>query len=82
MDKVLEFMGFPTTGKGRTWGIIALISMLSNVADLFNFADPIGITKKTLNKFLPSVFGVDKFRKVTAPTRASTVQELGRSLGV
>lgn len=62
MDKILEFFGFPTEGKGRTWGTIAIVSMLAHVLDLFNLADVMGITKRTLNKFLPSFFKKDKFR--------------------
>lgn len=75
MEKVLGFFGFPTEGKGRTWGIVAIALMAANLADIFNFADPIGLTKKALNKFVPSIFGADKFRGTksvigNAPTRA------------
>lgn len=62
MTEVLEFFGFPTEGKGRTWGTIAIISMAINALDLLNIFDGVGMTKRTLGKFLPSVFKADKFR--------------------
>lgn len=67
MDQILEFFGWPSTGKGATWGLIAIICMLAVVLDLFNIFDLVGFTKRTMNKFLPSLFKADKYRITPAP---------------
>jgi len=73
MNAILDFMGFPTTGKGATWGIVAFVSIAINVLDALNIFDGIGFIKSTLNKFLPSVFKEDKFRKPKTTAAANAM---------
>lgn len=64
---LMQTAGLQATKKrGEVVFIVMTVLSLSAVADLLNFADPIGTVKRLANKTLPSIFGPDKFRTAKA----------------